>query len=163
MSTPDFDNIAIDFELAAAMGEAIKPYELSQQQRDSLKSRIMKSIQVPAPKGTSTIRYSEDTWFNLTPLIEKKILYFDESTRRETSLWRLQAGAEFPAHSHTGIEECTVLEGDVKFGDHLLRKGDFHIAAAGAEHQDAISQSGALLLISAWEEDAAAVNMLEQT
>lgn len=159
MNTPDFDNSAIDSELAAAMGEAITPYELSQQQRDSMKSRIMKSIRVPAPKGTSTIRYTEGVWFNIAPLIEKKILHFDESTRRETSLWRLQAGAEFPAHNHTGVEECTVLEGDVKFGDHLLRKGDFHIANAGFEHQDAISKSGALLLISAPEEDAAAVNI----
>ena len=159
MNTPDNDNHVIDPELAAAMGEAIKPYELGQQQRDSMKSRIMKSIQAPAPKGTSTIRYTAGTWFNVAPLIEKKILYFDESTRRETSLWRLQAGAEFSAHSHTGVEECTVLEGDVKFGDHLLRKGDFHIAGAGVEHQDAISLSGALLLISAPEEDAAAVNI----
>ncbi len=158
MNTPDNDNFVIDPELATAMAEAIKPYELGQQQRDSMKSRIMQRIQAPASEGTSTVRFTAGTWFNVTPLIEKKILHFDELTRRETSLWKLQAGAEFPAHSHTGVEECTVLEGDVTFGNHLLRKGDFHIAVAGAEHQIATSQLGALLLISAPEEDAAAVN-----
>ncbi len=148
------DNLVIDPELAAAMGEAIKPYELGQDRRDSMKSRIMKRIRAPAPEGTHTVRYTEDTWFNITPLIEKKVLYFDDQTRRETSLWRLHPGAEFAAHAHTGVEECTVIEGDVTFGDHLLRKGDFHMAAAGVEHQLSFSRSGALLLISAPEEDA---------
>ena len=154
MNTPDPDNLAINSELAAAMGGAIKPYELSQHRRDSIKSKIMKQIQEPAPEGTLTIRYTTDTWFKVAPLIEKKVLYFDDLTRRETSLWRLHPGAEFPAHGHAGVEECTVLEGDVTFGNHLLRKGDFHLAAAGVEHQASFSQSGALLLITAPEEDA---------
>lgn len=154
MNVPDPDNFAIDSELAAAMGEAIRPYELSQHQRDSMKSRIMKRIQSPAPEGTLTVRYSAETWFNVTPLIEKKILYFDDQTQRETSLWRLQPGAEFPAHSHAGVEECTVLEGDLTLGSHLLRKGDFHLAATGSEHPPASSRLGALLLICAPEEDA---------
>jgi len=154
MSTTDRDNESIDAALAMAMGEAIEPYELSQQRRDSMKSRIMRRIQEPAPEGTSTLRYSEGSWFDLTPLIEKKVLYFDPHTRRETSLWRLQPGAEFETHFHSGVEECTVLEGDVSFGSHLLRKGDFHVAAPGSEHPPASSRLGALLLISAPEADA---------
>lgn len=154
MSTTERDNESIDAALATAMGEAIEPYELGQQQRDSMKSRIMQRIQEPAPEGTSTLRYPEGEWFDLTSLIEKKVLYFDPQTRRETSLWRLQPGAEFPSHVHTGVEECTVLEGDLTIGRHLLRKGDFHMAAPGSEHQTASSQLGALLLISAPEEDA---------
>ncbi len=154
MSTKAHDKEPIDTALAMAMGEAIEPYELSQHQRDSMKSRIMQRIQEPAPEGTLTVRYTEGEWFDLTPQIEKKILYFDQQTRRETSLWRLQPGAEFPSHIHTGVEECTVLEGDVTFGSHLLRKGDFHMATSGSEHQMSSSRLGALLLISAPEEDA---------
>jgi len=154
MNTRKRDNESIDAALAMAMGEAIEPYELSQQQRDSMKSRIMDRIQEPAPEGTSTLRYTDGQWFGLTPLIEKKILYFDQQTRRETSLWRLQPGAEFQSHAHSGVEECTVLEGDVTFGSHLLRKGDFHLATSGSEHPPASSRMGALLLISAPEADA---------
>ena len=154
MSTKDYNDELIDSGLAMAMGEAIEPYDLSQHQRESMKSRIMQRIREPAPEGTATLRYTEGEWFNLDPLIEKKVLYFDPQTRRETSLWRLQPGAEFPSHVHTGVEECTVLEGDLIIGRHLLRKGDFHMAAPGSEHQNASSQLGALLLISAPEEDA---------
>ena len=154
MSTAEQDNEPIDAALAMAMGEAIEPYELSQHQRDSMKIKIMQRIREPAPEGTSTLRYTEGEWFDITPQIEKKVLYFDPQTRRETSLWRLQPGAEFPSHVHTGVEECTVLEGDLTIGRHLLRKGDFHMAAPGSEHQTASSQLGALLLISAPEEDA---------
>ncbi len=153
MSTTEHDNDSIDAALTMAIGEAIEPYELSQQQRASMKSRIMRRIQEPAPEGTSTVRYSEGEWFYLTPMIEKKVLYFDQQTRRETSLWRLQPGAEFATHAHSGVEECTVLEGDVTFGSHLLRKGDFHIADSGSEHPPASSRLGALLLISAAEAD----------
>lgn len=154
MNSQDPDELVIGSELASAMAEAVKPVELSQQQRDSMKSRIMQRIQEPAPEGTLTVRYSEGLWFDVTPLIEKKILYFDPQTKRETSLWKLQPGAEFPAHGHTGTEECTVLEGDLTFGSHLLRKGDFHLANPGIEHQAAFSRLGALVLIIAPELDA---------
>jgi anti-sigma factor ChrR (cupin superfamily) len=154
MSTREKDNESIDIALAMAMGEAIEPYELSQQQRNSMKSRILRRIQEPPPEGTSTLRYTEGEWFDLTPLIEKKVLYFDQQTRRETSLWRLQPGAEFQSHVHSGVEECTVLEGDVTFGNHLLRKGDFHMANTATEHPPSFSRLGALLLISAPEADA---------
>ncbi len=154
MSITERDNESIDAALAKAMGEAIEPYELSQQQRNSMKMRIMQRIQEPAPEGTSTVRYNEGEWFDLTPLIEKKVLYINPRTQRETSLWRLQPGAELPTHAHAGVEECTVLEGDVTFGSHLLRKGDFHLATEGSQHPHARSQLGGLLLISAPVEDA---------
>ena len=154
MKSTDPDNLAIDPRLAGALGEAIEPYDLSHDQRESMKARIMQRVRAPATKGTNTVRYTEGGWFNVTPLIEKKVVHFDEQTRRETSLWRLQPGATLPTHAHTGIEECTVIEGDVSFGDHLLRKGDFHTATDEAEHPEAYSRSGALLLISVPEADA---------
>ena len=153
MSTSKQDE-SIDPALAAAMAEAVEPYELGQQLRDRMKSRIMERVGTPAPPGSTTVRYTEGDWFNVTPLIEKKVLYLDPDSRRETSLWRLQPGAELPSHRHHGVEECTVLEGDVTFGAHLLRKGDFHTAATDTEHPHAHSKFGALLLICVPEEDA---------
>ena len=65
-----------------------------------------------------------------------------------TSLLMCMApGSRYPAHEHTGDEECLMLSGEVSFGDLTLRAGDYHLAPKGMVYAEAYSASGALVFI----------------
>ncbi len=127
--------------------QALKPRELGAQQRESLRSRILSRIGAPAPEGTSTVRAGEGGWSHITPLVEIKVLRRDLESRNQTVLYRLHPGAELPGHPHTQDEECLVLDGEIHIGDHVVRRGDMHIANAGSMHPPVSSPLGALLLV----------------
>ena len=61
-------------------------------------------------------------------------------------LGKLEPGARYPSHHHTGSEEVYVLEGDLHMGSHVLRAGDFHHADAGITHGENFSEQGCTIL-----------------
>lgn len=149
MSRSPQDRQDLNPQISACMSESLKPYELSSGQRESMRSRILRIAQAPAPQGTRTLRFDEGDWQNLMPLVEMKVLRRDVEKNNQTVLYRLHPGAIFPSHMHTQQEECLVLEGEINCGDHYVRKGDMHIAEAGCEHPAITSKTGALLLVRA--------------
>lgn len=88
-----------------------------------------------------TVR-SDAPWQQIAPLIEKKVLYFDEATGTESYLLRAEAGAEAPSHDHNKHELCLVLEGDIIFDDFALYAGDYHFAPKGTSHSAARTEHG---------------------
>lgn len=138
-----------DAEVFAAIGESFMPYELSSQQRESMRARIFTQIHAGPPDGTDTIRFDEGEWKTILPLVEMKVLRRDVANNNQTALYRLRPGAEFPRHRHTQEEECLVLSGEINIGDHYVREGDLHIAKPGADHPPVTTKTGALLLIRA--------------
>lgn len=95
-----------------------------------------------------TIRADEGVWKEVAPGITVKQLWSDPSSGRQAVLARCAPGAVFPGHAHGHDEECLVLEGEIRFGELLLRRGDFHLARAGSEHPSAVSATGCLLYLS---------------
>lgn len=93
------------------------------------------------------VRANEGEWRQLLPGVDIKRLYLDPSTRIETALWRIHAGAFVPAHPHTHDEECLVLEGSIIDGEQAFAAGDYLMARAGSMHARLSSPNGALLLI----------------
>lgn len=140
---------ALDSESLELISAAIKPAELSAERKQVMYDRLLQRIDPPAPDGTYTIRANEMKWTNVCPGIEMKVLRKDTKANNQTALWRLQAGAVFPRHGHSVEEECLVLEGEIKVGDHVVRKGDMHIVKKGEKHPDTTSEHGALLMIRA--------------
>ena len=65
----------------------------------------------------------------LTPKVELKLLREDAFSR--SFLLRLHPGAVLPPHEHPLEEECYCLEGEVRFGDLVVRAGDYHLAPPG--------------------------------
>jgi len=61
-----------------------------------------------------------------------------------SALARIAPGAQAMDHGHNIDEDCIVLEGDLFLGDILLRPDDFHVAPAGCNHVNVISDNGAL-------------------
>lgn len=147
-ATPDDDRL--DSSSVTAISEALKPHPLTAERKESMRSRILNRIgaePVPAPAGTITVRAGEKDWVALTPLIEVQVLYRDVKENVQTALWRVQPGASVPPHYHNLTEECLVLEGELKVGDHIVRQGDMHIALAGHSHPTLESPTGALLFL----------------
>lgn len=142
-------NDVLDADLLNAFSEAIKPRQLDNERKTALHARILSRIRNPSPppEGTLTIRAHEGKWFCAAPLVEIKVLYRDTAQNVQTTLWRVQPGAVVPSHFHTQVEECLVLEGEIKVGDHYVGQGDMHIALPGHTHPHLESPNGALLLL----------------
>jgi len=146
----EMDDDRLDSSSATAISEALKPHPLTAERKELMRSRILDRISaapVPAPAGTITIRADEKDWIALTPLIDIKVLHQDVTQNVQTALWRVRPGASVPPHYHNLTEECLVLEGELKVGDHAVRKGDMHIALAGHTHPMIESPTGALLFL----------------
>jgi hypothetical protein len=99
--------------------------------------------------GTVTLRAGAYDWQRLSEGIDMALLWVNEKAKRKSLLIRMQPGARYESHEHEEDEECLVIEGDLEFGDLLLKAGDFHFAPKGRAHPPAYSPSGCLLFITA--------------
>lgn len=98
-----------------------------------------------AEPSQRVLRASEGEWQLVLPGISIKRLRQDADS--ETTLWRMDAGAELPSHAHSQDEECLILEGSLVQGDAEYFPGDFVLALAGRRHASFVSPRGALFLI----------------
>lgn len=130
-----------------AIAEAILPGALPTERQDALRARLFERLDAPPPEGSLTRRAESMPWRVVLPLVEVKVLYADRERKQQTTLWRLGPGAVVPGHPHTMVEECFVLEGAIRMGDHYVRQGDMHVAESGCLHPAIGSEGGALLLI----------------
>ena len=137
----------LDYTSLNAIIEAIKPQPLAEDRKTAMRKRLFDRIQPSAPQNTRTLRSQDMQWLKILPNVEMKILNQDHENKYQTALWRLQPGAVVPSHPHDIEEECWVIEGEIKIGDHLVRQGDMHIALAGSRHADMTTDVGALLLV----------------
>lgn len=95
--------------------------------------------------GTTTRRAAEADWQRHDEGITYRVLKVDERLQRRTLLVKMQPGAVLKSHIHEFEEECLVIEGDLRYGDLVLRAGDYHHAWAGAHHADGVTAGGCLL------------------
>jgi hypothetical protein len=110
---------------------------------ERIMSRIdAEGIQLP---GTVTIRSASADWLEYSPGITYRVLKVDPELRRQSLLVRMQPGALYKSHAHDVDEECLVIEGDLRYGDLILRAGDFHLATPGMSHPTGHTSSGCLL------------------
>jgi quercetin dioxygenase-like cupin family protein len=137
----------LDQEALIALAEAIAPEELPAEQRASMRARVMERLADAQPADTETIRGSDIAWREAWPKVWVKVLRTDAAADVQITLMRFEPGGRVPAHAHRSDEECYVIEGDVLVGSHLVRAGDFHLARAGGEHPDLVSNRGALVMI----------------
>jgi anti-sigma factor ChrR (cupin superfamily) len=114
--------------------------------------RALAQIRAPRParsdEGTLTVRAEEGSWRPMAPGVRIKTLWHDRRTGRWSALLRVEPGAVYPPHDHDDDEECLVLEGELRFGDLVLKAGDFHLAHKGHRHPKASSPGGCLLYLS---------------
>ncbi len=98
--------------------------------------------------GTVTLRAGSYDWRPLSKGVDCALLWKNEKANRQSVLIRMQPGARYESHGHDDDEECLVIEGDLVFGDLVLKAGDFHFAPKGRAHPPAFSPSGCLLYVT---------------
>jgi anti-sigma factor ChrR (cupin superfamily) len=95
------------------------------------------------------LKAGEGEWTNTDHAgVKVRMLYVDHEARQYTSLVRMAPGSSYPAHSHRRAEECLVLEGDLRFGDHVLTAGDFLRTGAGYHQVLQTTQAGCVLYLT---------------
>lgn len=135
-------------DLYGAVASALLPLELSTEQRDRMRRKMLaRAIGAPPPAGTATWRASDAGWITSSPLIEAKLLRIDAAAGTQELLIRFLPGVVVPAHTHLREEQMIILEGECLLGEHPLRAGDVHIAPAGSSHPQITSATGTLLLL----------------
>ena len=102
------------------------------------------------------VRTNESAWKPLNEPgisgLSVKVLRFDKGKgRARTILLRFEPGATYPAHDHPAGEEVFILEGEVTFGKHHLRAGDYLYTPPGGKHA-VWSKQGCVMLLCVPEE-----------
>jgi anti-sigma factor ChrR (cupin superfamily) len=87
------------------------------------------------------------------PGVLSKSLFVDTERKYSTSLVRMEPRTIYPSHRHNDIEEVFVLEGELTIeGVHMVA-GDFCRSEPGSIHGATSTESGALLLVFASQQD----------
>ena len=130
---------------ASASGEEPSPAV-----RDALLARVT------APSN-HTITAADGAWIQTAvPGVRIKILAIDRTRDRVTMLLKAAPGARYPAHRHSGPEECYVISGSLFVEGRVLRAGDFHHAEGDSDHGEIWTEEGADVLLVATASDYAA-------
>jgi anti-sigma factor ChrR (cupin superfamily) len=87
-------------------------------------------------------QWSEPEWKQVAPGIECKLLATDTQRHRVSMLVRLAAGASYPAHTHAGVEELHLLDGELWLDGRKLFPGDYNYGAPGGGDQRVFSETG---------------------
>lgn len=97
--------------------------------------------------------WPELEWQSVAPGIECKLLASDAGTRRVSMLVRLAPGANYPAHTHAGVEELHLLDGELWIDARKLAAGDYSYGAPGEGDERVWSEGGCTCLLITSHED----------
>ena len=152
--------VAIHLPTVEALGGAADPASPPA----SLKARVMDRVRAGgdavaiqawkrwAPSDTGegmVIVRGAGSWEKTGVLgVEVRRLFVDAAADRLTMLVRMAPGTSYPAHSHGGVEECYVLEGDLYGPDFEMRAGDYQRLEGGSVHGIQGTKDGCLLFIA---------------
>ena len=100
-----------------------------------------------AETGTTTIvpppsRWHEPEWDEVAPGIFCKLMATDTQRHRISMLVRLLPGVEYPPHTHAGLEELFLLDGELWIDDRKLYPGDYNRAEVGTADARVWSETG---------------------
>jgi len=105
----------------------------------------------PARQGEQA--WSEPAWEQVAPGIECKLLATDTERHRVSMLVRLAPGARYPAHTHAGVEELHLLDGELWIDERKLFPGDYNYGAPGAGDDRVWSETGCTCLLTTSTKD----------
>jgi anti-sigma factor ChrR (cupin superfamily) len=116
----------------------------------SLQARL--ALRIAAETGKDPVlppapRWSEPEWETVAPGIECKLLATDTERRRVSMLVRLAPGARYPAHTHAGVEELHLLDGELWIDERQLLPGDYNRGEPGAGDEHVWSETGCTCLL----------------
>lgn len=87
-------------------------------------------------------QWDEPAWEEVAPGIFCKLMASDTERHRVSMLVRLLPGVEYPPHTHAGLEELFLLDGELWIDDRKLYPGDYNRAEAGSGDKRVWSETG---------------------
>ena len=111
----------------------------------SLQARLAERIAAETggkPVLPATRQWSEPEWEDVAPGISCKLLATDTERHRVSMLVRLAPGADYPPHTHAGVEELHLLDGELWIDERKLYPGDYNRAEAGTGDKRVWSETG---------------------
>ena len=105
------------------------------------------AVPPPAPQ------WSEPEWEDVAPGIECKLFATDAERHLVSMLVRLAPGAYYPAHTHVGVEELHLLDGELWIDERKLVAGDYNHGAPGASDKRVWSETGCTCFLITNTED----------
>ena len=112
---------------------------------DSLWDRLASRIAAEtgrAPAQSVPLPRAEAQWEEAAPGLAFKLLSTDTDKDRVSMLVRLAPGVAYPPHTHGGVEELYLLNGELWIDDKKLYPGDYNRAEAGTGDQRVWSETG---------------------
>jgi anti-sigma factor ChrR (cupin superfamily) len=94
------------------------------------------------PEPAAASRWEEPEWEEVAPGVSCKLLATDTERHVVSMLVRLAPGVEYPPHTHAGLEELHLLEGELWIDDRKLHAGDYSRAEAGTSDARVWSETG---------------------
>ena len=114
--------------------------------RERLAARIADEAgRGPAPGPKSA--WVEPAWEEVAPGIFCKLLANDAERKRVSMLVRLLPNVEYPPHTHAGLEELHLLEGELWIDDRKLFPGDYNRAEAPSGDKRVWSETGCMCVL----------------
>ena len=111
----------------------------------SLQDRLARRIAAEtgeAPVPVPASQWDEPAWDEVAPGIFCKLMATDTERHRVSMLVRLMPGVEYPPHTHAGLEELFLLDGELWIDDRKLYPGDYNRAEAGSGDKRVWSETG---------------------
>ncbi len=109
----------------------------------ALQERLARRIATNGnPVLPSAGQWDEPEWDEVAPGIFCKLMATDTARHRVSMLVRLLPGVEYPAHTHAGLEELFLLDGELWIDDRKLYPGDYNRAEAGSGDKRVWSETG---------------------
>jgi anti-sigma factor ChrR (cupin superfamily) len=111
----------------------------------SLQGRLADRISAAtggAPVLPTTRQWSEPEWEEVAPGIFCKLLATDTDKDRVSMLVRLAPGVDYPPHTHSGVEELHLLDGELWIDERKLYPGDYNRAEGGTGDKRVWSETG---------------------
>jgi anti-sigma factor ChrR (cupin superfamily) len=87
-------------------------------------------------------QWTEPDWQEVAPGICCKLLASDPERDRVSMLVRLAPRVEYPPHTHAGIEELHLLDGELWIDDRKLHPGDYNRSEPGTADKRVWSETG---------------------
>lgn len=108
----------------------------------SLWGRLAESVGADSSDEPELGWADEPEWKEVAPGISCKLLASDVARERISMLVRLAPGVAYPAHSHAGVEELHLLDGELWIDDRKLHPGDYSRAEPGTGDSRVWSETG---------------------
>ena len=130
------------YDAAATLAAALPPVMPPPALKQAVLARIAES------EGVFSVHAGDRNW-QPTPVpgVRVNVLHRSPQRNQVVLLLQMDPGAVYPAHHHSGPEECYVIRGDVTIGRERLTAGDFHHASGGSDHDLVTTDGGAEMLL----------------